>query len=172
MKKLWAPWRLQYIKMADQINHEGCIFCDFPAAGTEQDRQNLILYRSELCFVILNKYPYNNGHLMVVPYRHTGTLEKLSAAERLELMTLLQRSTQVLQQAFSPHGFNIGMNLGRVAGAGIDEHLHFHIVPRWNGDTNFMLVLGDVKVISAGLDETWEQLAPLFGEISGKSVQC
>jgi len=162
MKKLWAPWRLEYIKMANQINHKGCIFCDFPAVDPLQDRKNLILLRSELGFVMLNKYPYNNGHLMVVPYQHTSSLEKLSAAERLELMTLLQTSTQVLQQAFSPHGFNIGMNLGRIAGAGIDEHLHFHIVPRWNGDTNFMPVLGDTKVISTGLDETWVNLYPLF----------
>ena len=163
MERLWAPWRLQYIKNADRMNEEGCIFCDLPAEDRGHDRDNLILHRGKLSFVIMNRFPYNNGHLMVVPYQHTGSLERLSAEERLELMDLVARSVAVLQRAFSPHGFNIGMNLGRTAGAGIDEHLHFHIVPRWNGDTNFMPVLADTKVISAGLMETYDRLKEFFG---------
>ncbi len=165
MEKLWAPWRLQYIKIADQMNEEGCIFCDLPNEDPENDRKNLILFRGQHSFVIMNKFPYNNGHLMVVPYRHTGGLEHLVSEEKLELMDLLEKSIAALREAFSPHGFNIGMNLGRVAGAGIDEHIHFHIVPRWNGDTNFMPVLADTKVISAGLEETYEQLRPLFDRL-------
>ncbi len=162
MERLWAPWRLQYIKNADKMNEEGCIFCDLPAANPDKDREHLILFRGERAFVIMNRFPYNNGHLMVVPYKHTGSLEQLSAEERLELMNLVERSVAVLSQAISPHGFNIGMNLGRIAGAGIDEHLHFHIVPRWNGDTNFMPVLADTKVISAALIETYDQLKGYF----------
>jgi ATP adenylyltransferase len=164
MKKLWAPWRLQYIKIAEQINEEGCIFCDFPAENKKNDRKNLILYRSKSGFIMMNKYPYNNAHLMVVPYQHTDTLETLSAEERLELMNLLQKAKAALQETCFPHGFNIGMNLGRVAGAGIDEHIHFHIVPRWNGDTNFMPIIGGTKVISAGLEATWDSLYPLLNK--------
>ena len=162
MKKIWAPWRLEYIKIAEKINEEGCIFCDFPAENPKRDRKNLILSRGKTAFIIMNKYPYNNAHLMVVPYQHTDTMEKLAAEERLELMNLLQKSINALKLLCSPHGFNLGMNLGRCAGAGIDEHLHFHIVPRWNGDTNYMPVVGQTKVISAGLQETWEGLFPLL----------
>ncbi len=162
MKKIWAPWRLQYIKIAEKINEDGCIFCDFPAEKPDNDRKNLILFRAKNSFIIMNKYPYNNAHLMVVPYQHTDTLKKLESEERLDLMNMLPKAITALQVLCSPHGFNIGMNLGRVAGAGIDEHLHFHIVPRWNGDTNFMPVVGQTKVISAGLWETWDGLYPLL----------
>lgn len=162
MEKLWAPWRLEYIKNADKMKEEGCIFCDLPEEGPENDRKNLIIFRGKRAFVILNKYPYNNGHLMVVPYRHTRSLEELDTEEKLELMDLLEKSVGVLEKAYAPHGFNIGMNLGRVAGAGIDEHIHFHIVPRWNGDTNFMPVVANTKVISASLDDTFDQLRPYF----------
>ncbi len=158
MKKIWAPWRLEYIKNAEKINQEGCIFCDFPAEKPATDRKNLILFRGKKSFIIMNKYPYNNAHLMVVPYQHTACFEKLDSEEKLDLMDLLQKALDGLRGSFSPHGFNIGMNLGRVAGAGIDEHLHFHIVPRWNGDTNFMPVIGQTKIISAGLQETWDSL--------------
>lgn len=164
MKKLWAPWRLRYIEMAEDINKQGCIFCDLPRDKPENNRKNLILFHGEKGFIIMNKYPYNNGHLMVVPYQHTDTMEKLSAAERLELMDLLQKSIDALNRCCSPHGFNVGMNLGRVAGAGIDEHLHFHIVPRWNGDTNFMPVTAELKVISAGIMETYDSLYPLLNK--------
>ena len=164
MNKLWAPWRLRYIEMAEDINKQGCIFCDLPRDKPENNRKNLILFQGEKGFIIMNKYPYNNGHLMVVPYQHTDTMEKLSAAERLELMDLLQKSIDALNRCCSPHGFNVGMNLGRVAGAGIDEHLHFHIVPRWNGDTNFMPVTAELKVISAGIMETYDSLYPLLNK--------
>jgi ATP adenylyltransferase len=157
MKKLWAPWRIEYIL---QEKPQGCIFCDKPRQ--ERDRDNLILFRGSTCFVIMNFYPYNNGHLMVVPYRHTAELNSLTPAEQAEMMTLLGRGTQILQQQFKPHGFNIGMNLGRVAGAGIDDHLHFHLVPRWNGDTNFMPITGHTRVLSQGLLEAWDQLQPWF----------
>ena len=164
MEKMWAPWRLQYIKIAEKINEEGCIFCDFPAEELENDRKNLILHRGKTGFIIMNKYPYNNAHLMVVPYQHTDSMETLNSEERLELMDLLQRAVDALHGSCCPHGFNIGMNLGRVAGAGIDEHLHYHIVPRWNGDTNFMPTIGGTKVISAGLLETWDSLYPLLNK--------
>ncbi|HOT97836.1 MAG TPA: HIT domain-containing protein [bacterium] len=157
MNKLWAPWRMEYIL---QEKPEGCIFCDKPLEA--RDRENLILHRGASCFVIMNFYPYNNGHLMVVPYRHTADLAGLTESERLEMMTLLGRCTEVLGAQMHPQGFNIGMNLGQVAGAGIDEHLHFHIVPRWNGDTNFMPVTGHTKVLSQGLQESWEALRGLF----------
>lgn len=162
MKKIWAPWRLEYIKNAEKINKEGCIFCDYPAEKPADDRKNLILLRSRKSFIIMNKYPYNNAHLMVVPYQHTASFEKLDSEEKLDLMNLLQKALDGLRVSFAPHGFNIGMNLGRVAGAGIDEHLHFHIVPRWNGDTNFMPVIGQTKIISAGLQETWDSLYPVL----------
>jgi ATP adenylyltransferase len=157
MDKLWAPWRMEYIM---QEKPSGCIFCDRPRE--ERDRENLILHRGEHAFVIMNFYPYNNGHLMIVPYRHTADLSSLSEAERLEMMELLGRCTAILTAEMHSQGFNIGMNLGRVAGAGIDDHLHFHIVPRWNGDTNFMPVTGHTKVLSQGLIESWEALRPHF----------
>ncbi len=157
MKKLWAPWRMEYIR---QEKSSGCIFCDKPKQ--DRDRENLILHRGAGCFVIMNFYPYNNGHLMVVPYRHSADLAALTAAEQSEMMTLLGRCTTILTQQMRPHGFNIGMNLGRTAGAGIDDHLHFHIVPRWNGDTNFMPVTGHTKVLSQGLQESWDSLKPWF----------
>lgn len=157
MDKLWAPWRMEYIQ---QEKPAGCIFCDKPRE--ERDRDNLILHRGRLAFVIMNFYPYNNGHLMVVPYRHIADLALLSEAEQLELMALLGRCTTILSAEMHPHGFNIGMNLGRVAGAGIDDHLHFHVVPRWNGDTNFMPVTGHTKVLSQGLFESWDALIPHF----------
>lgn len=157
MKKLWAPWRMEYILQEKQ---KGCLFCEKPRQ--EQDRENLILHRGAACFVIMNFYPYNNGHLMVVPYRHTADLAALTQPEQVEIMVLLGRCTHILQERLSAQGFNIGMNLGRVAGAGIDDHLHFHIVPRWNGDTNFMPVTGHTKVLSQGLYESWDLLKPMF----------
>lgn len=157
MDYMWAPWRMEYILSPKP---QGCIFCDKPKQ--DQDRENLIVHRGEFCFVIMNYYPYNNGHLMVVPYRHISTLETLQKSEHVEMMSLLTRCTRVLSKTMTPDGFNIGMNLGRVAGAGIDDHLHFHIVPRWNGDTNFMPVLGHTKVLVEALYETWETLHAQF----------
>ncbi len=157
MEYLWAPWRMEYIVSPKP---SGCIFCEKPRQDC--DRENLILYRGQSCFVILNFYPYNNGHLMVVPYRHLAKLEELSETEQHEMMALLSRCTAILNKALKPDGMNIGMNLGKTAGAGIDDHLHFHIVPRWNGDTNFMPVTGHTKVLPQGLFESFDALKPLF----------
>lgn len=154
---LWAPWRMQYILGEEE---EECIFCTKPEQN--DDKSNLILYRGSHNFVIMNKYPYNNGHLMVVPYRHIGEFEELDDSESLEIMKIIAKSMSVLKDAIRPQGFNIGMNLGRIAGAGIDDHLHFHIVPRWAADTNFMPVVGHTKVVSEGLWETWERLKAGF----------
>lgn len=152
MKSVWAPWRISYIT-GEKKN--GCIFCI--TVRENKDRENLILYRGETGFIILNRYPYTNGHLMTVPYRHTSRLEDLNETERLELTNLTIKSIEVLK-IIRPDGYNIGMNIGKVAGAGIEDHLHFHIVPRWNGDTNFMPVIGDVKVMPEYLDETYRVL--------------
>jgi len=157
METLWAPWRIQYI---EQPKPAGCIFCDKPSE--DRDRENLILLRADTCFVIMNFYPYNNGHLMVVPFRHTSDISNLTDGERVEMMQLLATCKDVLTQTMSPHAFNIGMNLGEIAGAGVKDHLHFHIVPRWRGDTNFMPILGHTKVVSEGLAQTWEKLNSQF----------
>lgn len=157
---LWAPWRMEYILGEKE---EGCIFCTKP--GADEDRQNLILYRGEHCFVIMNKYPYNNGHLMVVPYRHLASFELLEDAESLEMMNTLASSIRVLRETIQPEGFNVGMNLGKIAGAGIDGHLHIHVVPRWAADTNFMPVVAETKVLSEALDATWERLKGGFEKL-------
>jgi ATP adenylyltransferase len=155
---LWAPWRMEYIESAEKP--DGCIFCAKP--DETRDRGNLIVHRGVLTFVIMNRFPYNNGHLMVVPFRHTADLSDLDRRERDELFDLLIESRRILTDLMRPHGFNIGMNLGRTAGAGVEHHLHFHIVPRWNGDTNFMPVVGHTKVVSEALDATWTKLAEAF----------
>ena len=157
MKYLWAPWRMQYI---EGEKPKGCIFCEKPKE--QRDRENLILYRAPRTYVILNRYPYNTGHLMVVPYDHVDRLEALPDEVLLELLQNTRRCLAALRQAFSPEGFNVGFNLGKVAGAGIEEHLHIHIVPRWSGDTNFMPVLAETKVIPQDLATTYEVLSPLL----------
>ena len=139
---------------------DGCIFCDLPALG--DDARVHIVARAEQAFAILNSFPYNPGHLMVAPFRHTDELGSLDEAERRDVDDLLARSTDALDAEMSPHGFNLGMNLGRVAGAGILGHLHWHVVPRWNGDTNFMPVVGQTRVLPELLDETYRRLAPRF----------
>jgi ATP adenylyltransferase len=161
MDNLWAPWRMQYILSGDETAGE-CIFCKLPAEGPDQHRAHLILYADEQAFVMLNKFPYNNGHLMVLPRAHAADPGRLDERAWSALGIILQRSIEALRGAVNAHGFNVGMNLGRVAGAGIDQHLHWHVVPRWNGDTNFMPVTGDVKVISEHLDGTWARLRPHF----------
>ena len=155
---LWAPWRIEYIENTTESTE--CIFCDKPK--DKDDKKNLIVYRGKLGFVIMNRFPYNNGHLMVVPYQHTSEISSLSSEERIELFNLLEISVNVLRKVMKPQGFNIGMNLGSLAGAGIADHLHFHIVPRWGGDTNFMPVIAHTKVISEGLEQTWEKLKREF----------
>jgi ATP adenylyltransferase len=160
MEHLWAPWRREFI---EGERGEGCIFCRFPAEkGPEADRKNLIVARTPRSFVILNRYPYNNGHLMVVPLRHTAEYARLDQEELLDLHRLVQTSLRVVDEAYKPAGANLGMNLGRDAGAGIDAHLHWHLVPRWRGDTNFMPVVGATKVMIELLDQTWEALKPRF----------
>ncbi len=154
MKQLWAPWRLQYIKAA---RTEGCVFCTLPRDG--RDREHGILYQGRRAFVILNAYPYNSGHLMIVPYRHVARPEQLTNEERLELMNLMTAATEAVTEIYRPEGYNVGMNLGRAAGAGIDDHLHLHVVPRWIGDTNFMPVLGETKVLPEELTVTYDRLA-------------
>jgi ATP adenylyltransferase len=157
MKKIWAPWRVQYINMEKP---KGCIFCEKPKEN--RDAENYILFRGKLNFTILNSFPYNPGHLMVVPYRHVGNLEDMSADERSEHYEIVSRSVQTLKKVFNTTNYNVGMNLGRVAGAGIDDHIHTHIVPRWNGDTNFMPVIGDVRVIPEALEATYNKLKGQF----------
>jgi ATP adenylyltransferase len=160
MDHLWAPWRREFI---DAPKEEGCIFCRYPAeTGREADRKNLVLGRSPKSFAILNKYPYNNGHLMVVPRRHTGDYAGLGREELYDLQQLLQTALKIVNDAYQPAGANLGMNVGRDAGAGIDGHLHWHVVPRWRGDTNFMPIIGDTKVMIETLEQTWDALQPRF----------
>ncbi|MBC7189496.1 HIT domain-containing protein [Candidatus Aerophobetes bacterium] len=154
MQILWAPWRLKYILKSGK--EKGCIFCQKPREN--KDRDNYILLRGENCFVILNAFPYNNGHLLIVPYRHISSVEELNPEESKELMELTGKMVAVLRKVMRPDGFNIGINLGRAAGAGIEDHLHIHIVPRWVGDCNFMPVLSETKVIPEALDKTYEKL--------------
>lgn len=153
MKLLWAPWRIEYIK-GEKGN--GCIFCENPKQ--EADKNNLILYKGKTGFIIMNRYPYSNGHLMVVPYKHTSKISELNSAERLELMDLTSMCIDILG-AFNAEGFNVGMNMGIAGGAGIENHLHYHIVPRWSGDTNFMPVIADVKIMPEYLEDTYEALS-------------
>jgi ATP adenylyltransferase len=160
MDQLWAPWRMELIQKGEPQG--GCIFCDLPRKTN--DRENLILGRTANTFAILNKYPYNNGHLMVVPRTHTGDLHGLPEAEWQELNTMLRAALKIVQDAYKPHGANVGINLGRVAGAGIADHAHWHVVPRWNGDTNFMPVLGLTKVMIEHLYESWDRLRPAFAK--------
>ena len=158
MEQLWAPWRMELIEKGQQP--AGCIFCDLPRAS--DDRGNLILGRTRHTFAILNRFPYNNGHLMVVPAKHTADLAALSIEECSELAEMLRVSVRLLGLAYQAQGYNVGMNLGQVAGAGIADHLHWHVVPRWNGDTNFMPVLGATKVMIEHLQAGWDRLRPLF----------
>ncbi|HHT9155402.1 MAG TPA: HIT family protein [Candidatus Tripitaka sp. YC43] len=155
MKHLWAPWRQEYI----QSEKKGCFFCR--AIDDTQDDKNLILHRGKECFIILNKYPYNYAHLMVAPNEHRCSLKELTQGEMLECMQLLCKVQAVLEQHLKPEGFNIGVNLGKAAGAG-EEHLHFHVVPRWVGDTNYMPVLGETKVVSHYLPELLSRLKGSF----------
>ncbi len=153
--KIFAPWRSEYILSGD-TNPSGCIFCDYPKQ--DKDEENLIVYRGKLCFVIMNRYPYNAGHLMVIPYRHLHNFAEMTTDELAELMQLVQKAVATLTIVMYPDGFNIGMNIGKVAGAGIDQHLHMHVVPRWNGDTNFMPVISDTRVISEALESVWRRI--------------
>ncbi|MBU1937450.1 HIT domain-containing protein [bacterium] len=165
MEILWAPWRMEYLRgTAVEDEKKDCIFCTM--LKENRDRENLILYRGSSAFVVMNLYPYNSGHLMVVPNRHIGQLSDLQPEEMLELGKLLQQTVHILERTMHPQGFNIGMNLGRIAGAGIADHIHYHLVPRWGGDTNFMPVVGQTKVLSESLQAGWEKLSEAFRELS------
>ena len=160
-QRIWAPWRLAYVKDASKDVEEGCIFCAKPAA--EDDESNLIVHRGDLCFVILNLFPYTNGHLMIAPYAHHGSIADLDAPTLAEMMALSQRAIGALNDAYAPHGYNVGFNQGRVAGAGVEHHIHMHVVPRWGGDTNFMPVLGDTRVMNQTLEDSFETVRKAFG---------
>jgi ATP adenylyltransferase len=160
IERLWAPWRLEYIT---RKKSGGCIFCDKPLAG--DDRANYIVFRGTHAFVLLNAYPYNNGHLMIAPYAHLSELDELPRETLSEMMDLCQDATHVLRKAVHADGMNIGFNLGAAAGAGIKDHLHLHVVPRWFGDTNFMPVISDVRVIPQSLERAWEELSPAFRNV-------
>jgi ATP adenylyltransferase len=163
MDQLWAPWRLSYVATAAKAPAgDACFICQ--GLAEDDDRRNLIALRTPASVVVLNRFPYNNGHLLVAPRAHKSRLEELAAAEMLEVMETLRRMVGVLDGLINPDGHNIGLNLGRVAGAGLPGHLHWHIVPRWNGDTNFMPVLADVKVIVQSLDTLWEMLVARLRE--------
>jgi ATP adenylyltransferase len=165
MENLWAPWRMAFIASQTPQPQE-CIFCTQPAA--HRDAEYHILYRGERCFIMLNRYPYNNGHLMIAPYQHVGTIEELDAATLAELMAQAQLALRTLRRVMNPDGFNMGINEGKVAGAGFADHTHFHIVPRWNGDTNFMPVIADIKVIPEHLDIVYQKLKGALEEIKGE----
>ncbi len=159
MQQIWAPWRLQYILSKRPSE---CIFCEEPKQ--DKDRENLILFRSSHSYIIMNIYPYNNGHLMIVPFRHVFSIVELEDEEMLDIMKMTQFSVNCLKEVFMPEGFNIGLNIGKVAGAGIEEHLHYHIIPRWVGDTHFMAVLSEVRVIPEHVLSTYDRLYPVFNK--------
>jgi ATP adenylyltransferase len=158
MERLFSPWRSKYIESFSRSKEEEekCILCTAHQSGN--DDEHLIVTRGSLCYVIMNLYPYNSGHLMIVPFRHLSVLNDLTEDESAEMMRLVRRMTVALQSVAHPHGFNVGCNIGRSAGAGIDQHIHFHVVPRWNGDTNFMPVLSDTKLISEDMADTLQKL--------------
>jgi ATP adenylyltransferase len=159
MERLWSPWRMEYIRQAHDES-QGCLFCEV-AAGTDDER-SLVLHRGERAFVLMNAFPYNPGHVMIAPFRHVGDLEQLEPDELLDAGRLQQAAVRALREEMSPHGYNLGMNLGRVAGAGIPDHVHWHVVPRWNGDTNFMPVVGETRVLPESLEDTYGKLRPRF----------
>ena len=153
MKHLWSPWRMDYIK---SFKKNGCVFCK--ALGEEDGPENLIVYRGETCCVILNRFPYTSGHLMVIPFKHAQTLSDLDAETRTEMFELTTKCTEVLDRLYNPHGYNVGINIGEAAGAGIEEHIHIHIVPRWAGDTNFMSSVGETRVLPEDIEETYRRV--------------
>jgi len=156
MDRLWTPWRLAYVSGGEPA---GCVFC---SASTDPDAAPLILFRGTACFVILNLFPYNNAHLMVVPNRHVATLADATPEELAELIALTRTAEVAITEAYAPHGMNMGINLGKPAGAGVPGHLHLHVVPRWTGDTNFMTIVGQTRVLPEELPQTAEKLRPIF----------
>jgi ATP adenylyltransferase len=168
MKQLWAPWRMTYLR-GEHKPVEGCVFCHKVDAA---DAAEHVLYRGSTCFVVLNRYPYSNGHMMVVPYAHVSSLTALSDEVLLEVFQLVRKVEHVLISAAAPQGFNVGINEGQAAGAGIEEHLHVHVVPRWEGDANYMTVIAGTRVIPESLDETYALLRPLFDASAEDEPAC
>ena len=163
MKTIFAPWRMEYLTKEKQ---DGCVFCKCSIRCDEY-----VIFEGKTCSVMMNRYPYVSGHLMIIPNRHLGQLEDLTLEERTEVFALLDTSIKVLKEAMNPAGFNVGMNLGKAAGAGIEEHIHVHVIPRWEGDTNFMSVVGEVRVIPEDVAITAAKLAPLFKKLSGGLIK-
>ena len=166
MKHLWAPWRMQFIE--DLRNKgDGCVFCELaqPTDDASVERERLILHRGDSCYVLMNRYPYNNGHLLIIPYRHVGTLSDLSSDERSEMMSLSSKSIEILSDALSAEGYNCGINVGKAAGAGIADHVHMHVVPRWCGDTNFLPLFSDTSSMPEYLTDTYDRLIGGFEKI-------
>ena len=163
MDRLWAPWRIGYVSNSDKESH--CFLCN--AAEEANDRKNLVVRRGKHCFALLNRYPYNNGHVMVAPYAHKADLPDLTEEERREMMALVLEVQAALRATFRPHGFNVGINIGGAAGAGIPGHIHTHVIPRWTGDTNFVTTVADLKVISQSLEESYKLLTGYFAGEEG-----
>lgn len=157
-KSLWAPWRFSYVSSVGTGKGNDCVFCIAP---TKSDEEALILYRGKKVYAILNRYPYNNGHTMIVPYRHVASIEDMNEEELAESMRLLKAVMAALREAYAPNGFNVGVNIGKAAGAGIEGHVHIHVVPRWVGDTNYMVVFAGVSVVPQALGDTLKMLKPL-----------
>lgn len=154
MDIMYTPWRYDYVSTVD--DRTGCIFCE--KSADDKDRENLVVYRAEKCFAILNLFPYSSGHLMIAPYKHTGTIEDLDAETLSEMMDVAKRCMKATREEFGNEGFNVGINMARIAGAGITEHVHMHVVPRWAGDANFMPVIAQTRVLPLSLDQVWERL--------------
>lgn len=166
LEHIWAPWRISYVA---QPKPDGCVLCHKAQAGNDEAEQ--VLYRGKWNYVLVNAYPYNSGHLMIVPYRHVGDFGELDAETVSEMMRLAQAAARAFARCLGPHGINLGMNIGKAAGAGIDEHLHMHLVPRWNGDTNFMTAVADVRVVPQALAETAALLRPVLAEEVARDQQ-
>ncbi len=158
--RIWAPWRLAYVKNASKDQTDECVFCAKPAAG--DDEGALIVHRGESSFVILNKFPYTNGHLMVAPFEHVGRLQDIAPETVAEMMGFAQQAMDRLEAVYGPQGFNVGFNQGKAAGAGVEHHIHMHVVPRWGGDTNFMPVIGDVRVMPQSLEDSYAALKEAY----------
>ena len=161
MKRLWAPWRIKYLESPKPQNHSGCIFCD--KILSDLDHENLVLFRGHHACVVLNLYPYNSGHVMVIPYCHVSRPSDVPAETVAEMWSLVNRAIDALDKSVAPEGYNVGLNIGKAAGAGVDEHLHLHVVPRWAGDTNFMTVLDDTRIMPEALDRTYHKLRKALG---------